>query len=279
MTRLMQRGTGVLAAGISYAAFLLLRFYPRPLIVPIVLVVWIALLYLLHQSMSKRARWKHDIMYISIATVLSMTGLIFVIEEPVVRFVIMLLVSVVLGLLYGWGAQYEHTVHYTAKPFRRFIMMLWVFNVYALTTFFFALKFFFPTGMFQLFWLHERAPFIANAIPQGFFFVFLVLIAGIFSTAVSIIIWRMYYQAGLQHFLVWGALVGLITMELMWVLHLLPFDYAVLGFLLTWIWYVVQLFVRFHFSRKGIDWKSQRAFLLVNFGLFLLFLIFFVRWV
>lgn len=279
MTKTIQYITGVGAGAISYSAFLLLRYFPKPLFVPLILLVWLGALFALYLSMSKRALWKHNILFISISTVLTMTGFIFVVEQASLRNYLMMFIAALIGLLYGWGTRYEHDVVYTAKPFRRYIMMLWVFNVYALATFIFALKFFFPTGMFQLFWLKTHVPLIAGLIPQGLSFVVLIVLAGIFTGVISVIIWKMYYMAELKSFLIWGALVSLVTMELMWMIHLLPFDYAVLGFLLTWIWYVVQLFVRFHFSKKGINWKTQKHFLIINGLLFALFLIFFVRWV
>jgi len=60
--------------------------------------------------------------------------------------------------------------------------------------------------------------------------------------------------------------------ELAWAAQLLPFGYATVGALLTWIWYILQLLVRFHFSERGVDWKKQIPFLVGNIVLMILFL-------
>jgi len=59
----------------------------------------------------------------------------------------------------------------------------------------------------------------------------------------------------------------------------LPFGYLVFGGLFAWRWFFAQLFIRFYLSPQGIIWKKQITFLLSNLVLFILLLIFLVRWI
>jgi hypothetical protein len=52
-----------------------------------------------------------------------------------------------------------------------------------------------------------------------------------------------------------------------------------LGFLFTWVWYIINLLIRFNLTAQGIIWKKQLFFLISNFILYFLFLFFFVRWI
>ncbi len=89
----------------------------------------------------------------------------------------------------------------------------------------------------------------------------------------------MYFRVDRQSLLIWGWIVGLASIQLIWVIHMLPFAYGVLGLLATWVWYVMQLFVRFHLGERGILWRKQAIFLATNAVLFTAVLFFFVRWV
>jgi len=150
----------------------------------------------------------------------------------------------------------ETTPVYVKKAFRRIRVMAWVFVVASIMIMLYAMSFFFPN------------------IPLEVLFLFVGSVVAIGSYA----IWRMYYQVPLGRFTVWLLIIAVMSMELFWVIHLLPFGYLVLGFLATWLWYLLLLLIRFHMSAEGIRWKEQRRFLLTNAGVFIL-LLFVIRWI
>ena len=81
-----------------------------------------------------------------------------------------------------------------------------------------------------------------------------------------------------KRFLIWLGAWFLVTIELFWVLNLLPLGYLVSSLILIWCWYVVWLLARFNLSVEGIHWKKQILFLSTNVFLFIIFLIFIVSW-
>lgn len=195
------------------------------------------------------AIWAH--LPLSMATFFASAGLLILIEwQRLIMFVI-LLAGFFLALLWGW-TEHEHLgIQGIEKPFRRMKMMLWVFDGYAIVCTLFAINIFFP-----------RVPF---------------WILNLFGAAalafISFMIWRMYYQATLRAMSLWLLLVAISITELMWVFHFLPLGYMASGLLVAWVWYLLQLFVRFHFAPEGIVWKRQIWFLTANAGLFLALLL------
>ncbi|PIR74562.1 MAG: hypothetical protein COU35_01630 [Candidatus Magasanikbacteria bacterium CG10_big_fil_rev_8_21_14_0_10_47_10] len=249
---------GIFIGTISLAALTVLeRFSTAKVMLP-VLFVWVCIVASIAWIFQRADRIPKDVFWQSITTILCMTGLIIVVEVTQVRVFLSLLTAGILAILFGWYLISPPEISYSHKPLRRFAMMLWVFDVYALFTFIFALGAFFPSSIL---------------------FIVLNIFSGFFIAAVTIMIWSEYFAAKVQSFFIWTVIVSIATMELMWVLHLLPFAYTVLGLLLVWIWYIIQLLVRFHFSTKGILWKSQIKFLIVNSILYIALLVFFVRWV
>ena len=77
---------------------------------------------------------------------------------------------------------------------------------------------------------------------------------------------------------IWAIIFATAVFELMWVMIYLPFGYLALGLLTVWIWYLLQLFVRFHLTKEDIVWKQQISFLLVNLILYI-FVLYIIRWV
>lgn len=185
-------------------------------------------------------------------------GLLSLMEWPVLRwFLIALIAAVMVVLYYTMGSRADSLFYRERQPYRRLQMMLWVFNSYALATLLFAISLFFSQVQF---WL----------LAAG---------AGILFGWTSYMIWNMYVQVTVKRNSLWLMLIGLIMIELVWVMHLLPFSYLTAGLLVTWLWYIIQLLLRFHFGPKGIIWPRQRWFLMGNGLLYILALAFFVRWV
>jgi len=104
-------------------------------------------------------------------------------------------------------------------------------------------------------------------------------LSAIIFSYISIMIWKQYFKAHPKHFTLWGLVLGLVMFELVWVIYLLPFGYLVLGFLVTWIWYVLQLFIRFHLTPQKIVWRKQRTFILANIAFYVILFFFIIRWI
>jgi len=151
----------------------------------------------------------------------------------------------------------ETTPVYMKKAFRRIRVMSWVFISASFFVTSYAMSFFFPN------------------IPLAILF----LVVGGMASLCSYAIWRMYYQVPFQRFAIWLIIIAVMTMELFWVIHLLPFGYVVLGFLAAWVWYMLLLLIRFHISSEGIRWKHQIRFLLMNAVVWVALLLFVIRWI
>ena len=199
-----------------------------------------------------------DQLFLVISTALAFVGLISLLEPVYLRYLLIFLATAIMFFLFMRILQRDKVVlSYEEKPYRRMFMMLWVFNSYAFITFGFALSIFFPSIPF---WIIS-------------FFV------GALIGYISVAVWKMYFNVPTQNFFLRVVLIILMIWEVMWVMHLLPLGYFVLGGLTVWLWYLIQLFVRFYLSKMGIIWKKQIVFLISNLVLYFLVLYLFVRWI
>lgn len=105
------------------------------------------------------------------------------------------------------------------------------------------------------------------------------LFLGSFVTALSSYWWWKEYEiTETGKMRVWAVVMGVMTLELAWVVYLLPLGYFISGFLIAWFWYGLWILTRFYLTKVGINWKKQAIFIITNGILLLLFLIFFARW-
>lgn len=192
------------------------------------------------------------------ATAIANILLMMVADQPYMQRAIIPLAVVMESGIFSWFSAAGASGSFERKSLRRFMVSCWSWNVFAVLAALFAFDVFFLGA----FW----------SLP-------LLLIGSGVCAWVCIQIWQYYYAVKASQLTMWGVVVGVVMFELIWSIHLLPLDYMALGFLSAWIWYVLQLFVRFHLSGKGIDWKKQLVFLGANAVLFAFFLIYFVRWV
>lgn len=257
MNQLIRKAVGVLFGMASVVAlFLMYRVQTRIMFVAAV-VVWAACAVGIAIALRRVSREPIRHLPLIIATIFAASGLFSIIEEHIFRVLLAAGAGCSLALLLGWSVEAAPFIHTTHKPYRRMRMMLWVFDAYAIVVTLFALTVFFPHIPFWI--LH-----LSGAI--------------VFAGA-SHMIWRMYASAPLPQAAIWMAVVGLLLSELIWVFSVLPFGYLVSGFLVTWIWYLMQILIRFHFTTRGIEWKRQGVFLGVNVILFITLLVWIVRWV
>lgn len=223
-----------------------------------VMVVWFIVVLAFQYFVLRVRPHKESIYPITITSMVALVGLLSVIEEIELRYLIILVGGLIQGFLHASLLTQRETMTYTYKPFRRFIMMMWVFDAYALSTTFFAL---------------------VALLPSTLLFFIMNVLTGLMFGGISLMIWRLYFHVEIKKFVLWMLLMVFIAIELTWIVHLLPFGYLASGFLVTWVWYVIQLLTRFHFSEKNIVWKDQISFLVTNAILYGLILFFFIRWV
>lgn len=191
------------------------------------------------------------------ANAAAVTIMLVILEDDFWRDVLIIFAGLAVAFLFIQTARQASGLSYEEKPYRRIRMMLWVFVVYAGLTLVYALVSFFP------------------AVP-----LWLVgLLGSALASAVSLGIWRMYFAVSWRSLFLWATVIGLAVWEVIWALHFLPFGYLVLGALTVWVWYVMQLLVRFHLSSNDVIWRKQVYFLAANLVLYVLILWLFVRWI
>lgn len=204
-------------------------------------------------------KYKHDINQaaLHVMTALSFLILLVLTESALLRWFLVVMSAFIFFFIAFWSEpRIDHAIHIQEKPLRRMMMMVYVFNVYACLVGLFAWHLYFPMMTF----------FVMS------------IFGAIYAALGSHMIWRLYYKKNTIKLMVWTGIVGLIVFELMWVLRLMPFGYLVLGFLVAWLWYLTQLFIRFHLSIRGIEWKKQIRFMLANICLFVM-MFYVIRWI
>ncbi len=192
---------------------------------------------------------------------LVLTGLggISVIEWPFGRTLLSLYLAVAISLVLDLSElslqDVKLALHEKAR--RRLHGMLWVFVVFLGSMNTFAFGMFFPQAPFWI--LH--------------------LLLSVLLGGAAFAVWRLYVGMNHRHGVLWAVIVALLAYEMVWVLHWLPYGFFVLGFILTWLWYIAMLLIRFHLGPRGVVWQKQTKFLLVNLGCMILFFVYFIRWI
>jgi len=249
----------ILAGCVSSASAIVLSLFPSALVFLGVVLFWttavLSLFFYAHR-LKKHMHWSH--LGLLTATMLAMISLLLLIEWQALKWLFVVLSGLCVGVLF----QFDHHAHkkqlaFKQKPIRRMFVMLWVFCAFSFVTTIFALL--------QLF----------AGLPIWIFSLVIALLA----TTISAMIWKLYYPGPLKRFLFWGVIMVTLSFEVAFVLTLLPLGYLVLGGIFVWIWYILQLFIRFHMSDKGIAWEKQRWFLVTNGVVALSFFLFLFRWI
>ncbi len=253
----MQNLFSITPAVLSSVLLYFIVRYPGRVVFFTALGIWILLVVLFEWKIRKINKKEKSLLPIILITIFSFLSLVSIVEWVFLEYLFVFLVGFVMLLLFQSLFSEDSFLQIEQKPYRRIIVVIWSFDVFAIMTTIFALDVFFPS------------------IP----FWFLTIVGGAVFSFASIMIWKMYFHLKRQQWLVWAFLIGLLMIELIWVMQFLPFGYLVTGFFLTWLWYVLQLLTRFHFGPNGVVWKRQFWFLSINLAIFVILLMFFVRWV
>ncbi|OGH59453.1 MAG: hypothetical protein A2725_01335 [Candidatus Magasanikbacteria bacterium RIFCSPHIGHO2_01_FULL_33_34] len=240
----------------SFFLFFITKYQSR-LVFFILVPLWIFLIVFFEWRIRKINKKKQTLLPIILITIFSFLSLVSIVEWPFLKPFFTFLIGFVVLLLFQALFSEDSFLQIEQKPYRRIMVVIWSFDAFAIISTIFALSLFFPDIPF---WL-------------------LAIFGGVVFSAISIMIWKMYFQLVRKQWLIWAFLIGFLMIELIWVMHFLPFGYLVSGFFLTWLWYILQLLTRFHFSPNGVIWKKQIWFLGINTIMFIILILFFVRWV
>lgn len=256
MKFLLTQWKGVLVTIVVGGLFMLMLRVREPWTVIASIVLWMGVVFLLY----KKRLHDHDMYWHSALLVCSFIAalvLVSLTEWQIVTRAILIIAALSLGSLASIiDADEEEMQVYERKASRRIIVMGWVFVCASLLVASYAVSVLFPN------------------VPVWVLFA----LVGAYTSTIAYAVWRLYYPLPMRRFFVWILIVAVMSMQLFWVLYVLPFGYIVLGFLCAWLWYVLVLLIRFHMSSEGIRWSKQRRFLLGNALLFILVL-FLVRWI
>ncbi|PJA89973.1 MAG: hypothetical protein CO137_01420 [Candidatus Magasanikbacteria bacterium CG_4_9_14_3_um_filter_32_9] len=234
----------------------LIQLYPNIRFVVFVWFIWMIVVILVYKQIKKNIENSFHYLILAITTFFGVFSFVSLMEVKSIRLFLVFFVGLIMFILTSAFTSKKVFSTVSQKTLRRVMVMAWVFNAYSFLALAFALNMFFP-----------NIPFWAINI-----------IVGLVFGAISSIIWYLYYPIHPKYLLLWALIMVLIIIELVWVFHLLPFGFFVSAFFISWIWYIVQLFIRFHLSSQGIVWKNQIVFLSIN-GVLFLILLFLTRWV
>ncbi len=238
---------------LPFVVLLGILIFPKPLIAAGLFSLWI--MYQSYVAIMYRSRIYEIVT--QLFTMFSFLWLLVLVESVLLRWFIVIMALPVFFFLVWMNSEFTgRLVHIKEKPLRRMRMMIHVFNMYAGGISFFALDVYFPS------------------IPA----IVLIAAGGVYAAIISLLIWKLYFKSSTTRFMIPLAVVLVGVAECIWAIRLSPFGYLAQGLLIVWIWYVMQLLIRFHLSPRGIVWREQTAFLSTNALLFVLML-WFVRWV
>jgi hypothetical protein len=256
MIKRVQQIIGILVGIITSVSLFLIPQFSKWWMLLLFFCFWLIFIFLAHWLLKKIVILRNYLPLLSTATMFAFIGLIIFVEYDFVRWFIVVFGGIILGILFGWSVEKSGYTTHIEKSYRRMVMMLWVFDAYAILTSIFAISMFF-----------EKVPFWILSI-----------IGGAVLTGVSYMIWHMYFTMDLRSLVLWLSCIFILSVELMWVFSLLPLGYTVLGLFVAWVWYIVQLLFRFHFSRTGVIWKNQTIFLIIN-GVLMSLILYLARWI
>lgn len=93
------------------------------------------------------------------------------------------------------------------------------------------------------------------------------------AVGASFLVWSLYFQARIKDYIIPLVVVGVLIGQAALIIGLSSIGYLAGAFIISWLWYVLQLLMRFHFGNRDILWFKQRNFLFINAVLFIAFLL------
>jgi len=153
----------------------------------------------------------------------------------------------------------KNILSFLGKPQRRFLLLLCA------------------IGLFGI-WTGESAIVLFNVFAFLNIQTVLIIFTSLLGGGVSFWLWYWYGAKMGKELLAWSGVATLIIFELSWAIFTTPVGHFIYGLSITWIWYNILLIVRFYLSIEDVKWKKQVPFLIGNIIIFLIFMVFLVKW-
>ncbi len=254
MSIAISRILGIAAGVLSIIGLGLFYFFPSYYSVAAILILWWLATILVGRKLAIGI--DNIIMHISISSAFFV--LLSILEWLPAEILLIAFCGVVFTILWWWPTiGQKNPVQFMQKPWRRIIMVIWVFGVYA----WFA-------GLNAILLFFSNIPTIILSIAEG-----------LIAAFVTFMILRLYSPGKKIKENIFGiAVMALMITELSMVVSFLPLGYLTSGLALAWIWYILQLLMRFHVSPEGIIWRKQAWFLAGNMVL-LIAMLYFSQWI
>ncbi len=166
--------------------------------------------------------------------------------------------TVILPAATFWFVPQGPELSFTVKPLRRLTLLLGITGVAGLVTGFLAI-------------------FILQIVNRDALWMYVVG-TSLVVTLCAAWWWHEYGLPVGRRLVLASALMMLCIVELLLAVLLWPVSYLTSGFLVTWLWYVLWLMMRYHLTEQGVQWKKQLPFLIGNGILLLVYLLIVVRW-
>lgn len=254
MSIVISRILGIIGGVLSIVGLGVFYFFPSYYLVIALLSLWWLATILIGRKLSIGI--DNIILHIFISSAFFV--LLSILEWLPAEILLIGLCGVVFTILWWWPTiGQRNPVQFMQKPWRRIIMVIWVFGVYA-----------WITGLNAILLFYPNIPTIIISLAEG-----------LIAAFVTFMILRLYSPGKKikENVLGIGAMALMIS-ELSMVVSFLPFGYLTSGLLIAWIWYVLQLLMRFHVSPEGVIWRKQIWFLVSN-AVLLIMMLYFSQWI
>lgn len=178
-------------------------------------------------------------------------ALFVVVEWPVAQLVVIGLALAAASVVTLWSRRVSAPIVFVReKPLRRAVTVFLALAVFSYCAVFHTILIFFSSF---------AAPLLIH------FFLALSVSVGTY------ILWSLYYESSLREFFIPLCVIFLLTGEASIIAALGSTGYFVRAFEISLLWYVMQLFIRFHFGNRDIMWPRQRFFLVTTSLIFVVF--------
>ncbi|OGH64411.1 MAG: hypothetical protein A2821_02735 [Candidatus Magasanikbacteria bacterium RIFCSPHIGHO2_01_FULL_41_23] len=235
---------GIITVGF-YATFFLLSAKRSFIVVP-VLVLAIFLYAIVNRSNIRPLFWR---MYLYLQ--LGFLGLFLVVEWPAAQVLAVGLALAAALVTTLWSRRVSAPIVFVReKPLRRAVTIFLALAVFSYIAAFHTLLIFFSS--------------LAGPVIIHFLLAMSVAIG-------TYLLWTLYYNSSIREFFIPLAVIFLLAVEASIIASLGSAGYFIRAFGITLLWYVAQLFIRFHFGNRDIVWSRQKFFL---FGIGIVFLVF-----
>lgn len=240
MIRFIHKVAIVLMSLATLAIFVTFFLYPaNRMVIAVVALIAITIVCLLAQRLGVHRNFWELFFFVEIGLV----SLFSIVEWRSTLYLVAFTGVAAAGLITLWSKLAASPAAFLReKPLRRVVVMLVAFGVFA----------FAAAGQAILTLFPAVSPFLAHTL------------VGILASYGAYIVWSLYYDGKTIEFLVPAAVIFCLAFEMSLVISLLSIGYLAAGFLISWLWYIAQLFIRFHFGRRDIVWRKQGWFLASN---------------